>query len=157
MIRFWILFLSVLAAFYWLNTTYWYIEYLAAPSLHFYSFISAGILNLFGYGITVYQGNMSGKLFSMSIATGCDAIAPMFMLISAIGFYTYGSLRNKLLGILLGCSIVFVLNIVRIISLYLIGIYANDWFEFFHLEFWQVLFILVAMIYFLYWLRKYSE
>jgi exosortase/archaeosortase family protein len=53
----------------------------------------------------------------------------------------------------MGLFILFLLNIVRIASLYIVGIHYPDLFESMHLAIWQVAFIFVAILLWFLWLR----
>lgn len=140
--------------YYWASTTEFYANYIGDPISNVYAFISSKILNLFNYGISVANTSMNGRLFDMEVGQGCDAIAPMLMLVTGIGFFAQGTLQHKMKGILIGCLVVFILNLIRLISLYLIGVHANSWFDFFHVDFWQPAFIVGTLIYFIYWIKK---
>jgi len=53
-------------------------------------------------------------------------------------------LRAKLWGVPLGCAAIFGFNVLRITTLLVVGRYQNDYFDFFHVYFWQA--TLIAMI-----------
>lgn len=118
---------------------------------HWNAAISSAILNVLGYGTAVSEANIMGK-FSINIKRGCDAIEPMALL-SAIILAFPTTLKRKLPGVLIGIVALAILNIIRIVSLYLTGLYAPGIFDLMHLQVWQVLFILAALIYCAIWLR----
>lgn len=62
--------------------------------------------------------------------------------------------RQKLLGVLLGFVAVQSVNIVRVISLFYLGQWNKDVFDFAHYYLWQALIILDAFVVFLVWLSK---
>ncbi len=62
--------------------------------------------------------------------------------------------RQKLIGVLLGFLAVQVLNIGRVISLFYLGQWDKELFDFAHYYLWQALIILDAFIVFLIWLSK---
>ena len=53
-------------------------------------------------------------------------------------------MRAKLWGITLGCAAIFGFNVLRIATLLVVGRYWSDYFDFFHVYFWQA--TLIAMI-----------
>jgi|JI10StandDraft_1071094.scaffolds.fasta_scaffold05937_3 exosortase/archaeosortase family protein len=154
MVRFWLSFLGTLAVYFYFSMSSFYGQYIDNPVSTFYARISAGVLNLFGYGITVTNVTMTSTSFSMSVANGCEAVAPMVMLTSAILFYPYGTFNKKLKGLSIGLCIIFLLNLLRLTSLFIMGVHARDWFDLFHVEFWQAAFIIISMVYFVLWLKK---
>ena len=137
--------------FYILTNMSWFSSF-RAPILDLYSSISAGILNIFGFGVDARGSLLSSTSFSVSIEEGCDAIAPAILYaISVLIFPIAWSLRWK--GFLFGLLAIAILNIIRIISLYLIGVYVPSLFEFMHVEFWQAVFIVFTVGLWIYWMR----
>lgn len=62
--------------------------------------------------------------------------------------------RQKLIGVLVGFLAIQVLNIGRVISLFYLGQWDKEIFDFAHYYLWQALIILDAFIVFLVWLSK---
>lgn len=62
--------------------------------------------------------------------------------------------RQKLIGIILGFFAIQSLNVVRVISLFYLGQWDKDIFDFAHYYLWQALIILDAFVVFLIWLSK---
>jgi len=54
-------------------------------------------------------------------------------------------LKKKIIGIIIGLMIIFLLNIIRIIALFLTGTYMPSLFKVIHIGVWQVIFILIAL------------
>ncbi len=118
---------------------------------HWNAVVSSAILNLLGYNTAVHDANVSGT-YSINIKRGCDAIEPIALLCAIIlAFPT--SLKHKLKGLLVGVIALLMLNVVRIVCLYLTGIYFPSIFDLMHLQVWQVLFILAVLVYCAVWLR----
>lgn len=75
------------------------------------------------------------------------------LLLFATQLYSpYG--RQKLLGVLLGFLAVQAMNVVRVISLFYLGQWDKDIFDFAHYYLWQALIILDAFVVLLIWLSK---
>jgi len=62
-------------------------------------------------------------------------------------------LGQKVKGIFIGVSFLLFLNLFRIMTLFLTGKYYRKAFDFMHLDFWQVLFIILAIITVLIWIQ----
>lgn len=122
------------------------------PLLSVYSSIGAVILNLFGYGVKANGELLSSADFSVSIEEGCDAIAPAILYAASIAAFP-GPWSYKLRGILYGLIAIFVLNIIRVVSLFITGVHAKSLFELMHVEVWQTLFIVFTLGIWLYWLK----
>jgi exosortase H (IPTLxxWG-CTERM-specific) len=76
----------------------------------------------------------------------------MIILIAAMVVFPATWLQ-RLKGLVWGILAIQVLNIVRIISLFYLGLWNEVWFEWAHLYVWQVLIMLDALIVFLLWVR----
>jgi len=136
----------------WIQNTEWF-KNAIIPILNVYASISSGILNIFGQGTSAVDQSVAGTNFSVSIKQGCDAIAPMVLYTTAILIYPISS-KVKWQGIFGGLLALVVLNIVRIVSLYLSGAYGSQgFFDFMHIEFWQVLYIILTVLVWLVWIR----
>lgn len=62
--------------------------------------------------------------------------------------------RQKLGGVLLGFLAIQAMNVLRVISLFYLGKWDKDMFDFAHLYLWQALIILDAFVVFLLWLSR---
>jgi exosortase H (IPTLxxWG-CTERM-specific) len=115
---------------------------------------SAWIIHLFD-GSTVSNGkyiqNASGS-FIVSIERGCNGIEAVIILISAILAFP-APWKHRILGLVFGFLAIQVLNLVRIVSLFYLGLWSPVWFKWFHEYLWQALIVLDALIVFLVWLR----
>ncbi|HRY33191.1 MAG TPA: exosortase H [Bacteroidales bacterium] len=115
--------------------------------------ISAFLLNLFGQGTTASGDIISSAVFSTSVRRGCDAVEAMALFTVAVLAFPARA-KYKGYGVLAGILILFFLNIIRIMSLFLTGVYYPSAFEFMHVEVWQILFIFFAIALFFIWLKR---
>ncbi|MBU0678428.1 MAG: archaeosortase/exosortase family protein [Verrucomicrobia bacterium] len=95
---------------------------------------------------------VSGDI-TIEIMKGCDGTDALLLLVSA---FVASPLRwkHKLSGILWGIALVYGLNLIRLTSLFYVAKYRKDWFQFFHLSLWQVLFVLFAGAFFIFWSER---
>jgi exosortase H (IPTLxxWG-CTERM-specific) len=114
--------------------------------------ISSFILNLFGMHTIAVKENITSPAFSVCIANGCDAVEAMALFASALLSFP-ARWKYKLAGFFAGIVVLATLNIIRIISLFLTGIYYPKAFELMHVEVWQVLFILFAIGLWIFWIK----
>jgi exosortase H (IPTLxxWG-CTERM-specific) len=114
--------------------------------------ISSFLLNIFGVNTTANKEMISSPEFSISIARGCDGLEAMALFLSALLAFP-AKWKFKLIGFFGGLAILFALNIVRIVSLYLVGLHYPKAFEFMHVEVWQVIFIIFAIGLWIFWLK----
>jgi len=81
--------------------------------------------------------------FAVAIIIECVGLLEM-VIYSACVLAFPAPLRAKLWGVPLGCAAIFGFNVLRITTLLIVGRYLNDYFDFFHVYFWQA--TLIAMI-----------
>ncbi|MCC6814855.1 MAG: archaeosortase/exosortase family protein [Saprospiraceae bacterium] len=153
MVKFWILFIAIVLAYFVISSTELFDYWIGTPVNSIYAKICSFILNVFQQNTHVDEVELSNLKFTMSVSKGCDAVAPAVMLIAGIGLFPDQKLSSKLKGIGLGLLLLFTVNLIRLISLFLLGVYSPEWFEFFHIQFWQALFIIITLLYFIYWVR----
>lgn len=116
--------------------------------------VSTFVMNLFDADPFV-QGKIirsTAMGFAISIERACNGVEALIILVSAMVAFP-SPWRHKLAGIGIGFIAIQSLNILRIISLFYLGKWDRDWFDFFHLYLWQALIILDALVVFLLWLR----
>lgn len=145
-----LLFAVLMAVFYSIT----FIPYVSNDLLPAYTRLNArmsvGVLNLFGEGATAKGTAVSSTRFSVDIRHGCDAVAPSALFIAAVLAFP-GSLRSKIPGILVGTLVLAVINIIRIVTLFYTGIFFPRAFEAMHVDVWQPIFILLALIFWVIW------
>ncbi len=151
-VKFWLGFAGIMLLFYILAIQPFYVENIQEPVSTFFAHISSGLLSLMGQGTTAKGMSIISDDYLLLIKKGCDAIAPIMLVVTGILLFP-SDRRKKLAGIGIGVVSLFALNLFRIITLYFVGVYAPDYFEFMHIEFWQVVFIGLAILYFFYWLH----
>ena len=105
--------------------------------------------NVISQGVILQQAETG---FSVSIQSGCNGVEAVLVLIAAMLAFP-APWKFKLWGIISGFFAVELLNIVRIISLFYLGQWNQDIFEWAHLYIWQALIMLDVLIIFLLWLR----
>lgn len=129
-------------------------QWFVTPFTELLVLVSISVVTLFdadavGSGIHLYD-KASG--FAMSIEAGCNGVEASIVLLAAmIAFPAKWNIR--LAGILLGLLSIHVVNIGRIVSLFYIGQWNMEVFDWAHLYVWQALIMLDVFIAFLFWLR----
>lgn len=150
------IFALIMIVFYIFYLTPLYSDYVLAPWTRLNAWIGAGILSIFGFGTSSMGDTISSSDFTISVKQGCDAIEPTVLFIAGVLAFP-APWRNKWIGLPVGIAFLLAVNFIRILSLYLVGIWWPDGFEFMHIDFWQVLFILLAVLAWGYWIRWSSK
>lgn len=154
MTRFVLVFLVLLVALFALELTRPVQQALVIPWTNLIARVSAELMTLADPDVRsigkVIISESSG--FGVSIEAGCNGVEAVIILVSALlAFPAPLALRIK--GILFGSAAVLGLNLVRIISLFYLGLWNRQIFEWFHLYVWPILIVLDALVVFLVWTR----
>ena len=107
-----------------------------------YAAISGSILRWFDPTLVVQGQSLTGR-FSLRIVKTCDAMDVQILFVSAVLAWPGPWLRRVVAGAL-GAAVILVANILRICSLYFVGLYMPDWFEFAHVELWPAILLVLA-------------
>jgi len=115
--------------------------------------ITSHIINLFG-GRTSVTGNVihSSGSFALSVVTACTGLFTTGVFIVAVLAFP-ASFLAKLLGVLLGATGIFLINLLRLGSLFYVGVHLPNLFDRMHLLVWQSLVIVLALFLWLLWAR----
>jgi exosortase H (IPTLxxWG-CTERM-specific) len=154
MIRFFILFLVLQAGLFGLELTPWAQDWFVVPWTNRLAAISAGIVKIFDSDVLA-QGKVLQSVsngFAVSIEAGCNGVEATIVLVAAILSFP-ASWGRKLIGLVAGIVAVQGLNIVRVISLFYLGQWNFNAFEWAHLYVWQALIMLDVMVVWLLWVR----
>jgi exosortase H (IPTLxxWG-CTERM-specific) len=154
MIRFFILFLVLLGVLFGLELTPPVQQWFVVPWTNALAHVSAGLVTLFDPGVEatgkVLRSTSNG--FAVSIEAGCNGVEATLVLLAAMLAFP-ATWPRKLLGLAAGIVAVQGLNIVRVISLFYLGQWNRDVFEWAHLYVWQALIMLDVLIVWLLWVR----
>lgn len=90
--------------------------------------------------------------FILRIEAGCNGVEPMIILAAAIIAFP-ASFKHKIIGLALGFVGIQGINIIRIITLFYIGQWSMQAYEWAHLYIWQALILIDAFAIWVLWVR----
>lgn len=154
MIRFFVLFVVIQAVLLLLELLAPVQRAVVEPWTGLLAQVSATLMTLFDPDVVAYGRVLQsrGTGFGVSIEAGCNAVEASIILIAAIvAFPSAWALKAS--GIALGVVAVQGVNLLRIISLYYLGKWNTQVFEFAHLYLWQALIMLDVLVVWLLWVR----
>ncbi|MCH9035376.1 MAG: hypothetical protein IID42_12885 [Planctomycetes bacterium] len=122
------------------------------PYLELIASVSGGLIGFLGQPTSVVDTSVNSPDFSMRIVRGCDAIEPTAAFVAAV-LASPVSLWAKIPGILIGTMALVVINVVRLVSLFFVGIYVPSVLDFMHFDFWQAAFIVLAICFWAIWVQ----
>lgn len=126
-------------------------ERLMLPYLEVNASASGEVLNWFAQDCRVSHTTIRSASFAISVRRGCDAVEPAWFFCAAV-LAAPGIARWKLVGMLAGTAILQLLNVGRIVSLFLIGDRFPSFFPVMHVEVWPVIFIVVSLALWVRWI-----
>jgi len=116
---------------------------------------SAGILSALGVAVEPRGQELIaiGRPFGVSVQNDCNGAWAHLVLLASVLAYP-ATAREKIRGLLVAQPALFVLNVVRVASLFLIGLHAPGVFRAAHVFVWQGLIIACAIALFLVWVER---
>jgi len=114
--------------------------------------LANAILNGLGQASRVSGVTIRSARFAITVRRGCDAVEPAWFFCAAVLSFPAPFVR-KIPGLLAGAALILAMNLVRIASLYLIGIYSPGFFDLAHLEIWPAAFIIAAILLWTAWIK----
>lgn len=128
------------------------------PWTSFIAWLSAQMMTVFDPDVLshgrILQSQLTG--FGVSIESGCNGIEALIILIAGVVAFP-APWKLKLIGISAGCVAVQAVNVIRVISLYYLGKWDQEVFEFAHLYLWQALIMLDVLVVWLLWIRAVAK
>ncbi len=153
-IRFFILFLVLQTLLFGAELTPWAQQYFVVPWTNALALGSAWLVTLFDANVVatgkILRSTANG--FAVSIEAGCNGVEATIVLVAAILAFP-ASWKRRLLGLAVGIFAVQSLNVIRVISLFYLGQWNIDAFEWAHLYVWQALIMLDVLVVWLIWVR----
>ncbi len=127
---------------------------LILPWTYMLARLSGSLISLVDTDVAITGKVVSSTLngFAVSIEPGCNGVEAMLVLLAAILAFP-ASWRYKLWGLAWGFVAIQGMNLLRIISLFYLGQWSRELFDWAHLYIWQALIMLDALVVFLIWLR----
>lgn len=111
------------------------------------------LLSLFSNDVRIDGKTVRFGDFVVRIIDECTGIYEMLIFSAAVlAFPT--NWRSKMIGLLGGCPLIYVFNVLRIAGLIVVGRYWHVAFDFMHLYFWQVTMIAMITSVWLLWILK---
>lgn len=111
---------------------------------------AAAIIRATGLSAEASGGSILSPRFSVSIKQGCDALEPIVLYAAGVLAAPF-ALRRRIIGLLAGSSLLLLMNMVRIVSLFYTGLHYPRLFETMHMVVWQALFIFLAVVLWIRW------
>jgi exosortase H (IPTLxxWG-CTERM-specific) len=116
---------------------------------------SASILDLLGQETTMNGTRVYGKNFAVDIENGCNGIEALIIFLSATLSFP-ASVKARLGGLAIGLVGIQIVNLIRVVALFLTGVYFPSFFDSSHTVVWQTVVILFAVLLWIFWAQRYA-
>jgi len=117
--------------------------------------VSGTVLGLFGEDITMNGCVLRSPRFAVTIYNGCNGLITSLIFISGVLAFP-ARWSAKAAGVVGGLLAIQLINLVRIISLFYIGIYLPKLFNSSHIFIWQSLVILAGVTLWITWAHLFA-
>jgi len=124
------------------------------PFTAFVALFSSLLLNLFGSETWTSGTRLLSSDYGIDVVYGCNGAFATAILLSGIIAYPAGA-KAKLLGFAMGIPAVFLLNQLRVTSLFLLGRSHPGIFDEVHVYVWQPIIIIFAIFVWDFWARHF--
>ena len=153
--RFLITFAVLLVAFYALVTLDTVDEHFVIPFTRALASVSGALLNAMGEKVTVAGTVIAGANFAVDVRGGCNGLeAVVFVCAAMLAFAA--PVKTRIGGAAAAAVILESVNVIRVASLYWIGVYHRSMFETFHLAIWQTVMFAIAVFLFVAWVSRFA-
>ena len=111
---------------------------------------SGTVLNLIGQGIEMQGTIIRNDQFAVNIRNGCNGVEAMLIFLAAVVAFP-ASWRARLIGLGLGFIAIQGINLIRVVALFLTGVYAPKFFDSSHTVIWQTVVIGFSVVLWVLW------
>lgn len=115
-----------------------------------------GLGMIMGFHVRVNGTNLASGNFGVDVSPACSGAVPEMIYLAAVFAYPT-SWRAKLIGAAIGIGVIHSVNLVRVIVLFLIGIFAHQYFHETHVYVAQALVVAIAVATWLYWAGRFAD
>jgi exosortase H (IPTLxxWG-CTERM-specific) len=154
-LTFLILFLVLLGGGFILISLNWVNNHGVEPFTAGVAQASGMALNLLGEDVTLQGTVIRDPCFAVNIRNGCNGIEAMLIFLAAVLAFP-ASWRSRLIGLTLGVLAIQIVNLVRVVALFLTGVYFPRLFDSSHTIIWQTIVILFAVLLWIFWANRFA-
>jgi exosortase H (IPTLxxWG-CTERM-specific) len=154
-ITFLVLFLVLLGGSFALISLNWVNDRVIEPFTAGVARASGVGLNLLGQRVTLQGTIIQSSRFAVNIRNGCNGVEAMLIFLAAVLAFP-ASWRSRLAGLGIGIVAIQLVNLVRVIVLFLTGVYFPKIFDASHTVIWQSIVILFGVLLWILWANRWA-
>jgi exosortase H (IPTLxxWG-CTERM-specific) len=131
-------------------------DHVVVPFTSLVARVSGKILRGIGEPVVVAGTTMSSGRFAVNIENGCNGLETALLLAAAVLAFP-ATWRQRGLGLLAGLAAIEVVNLLRVVTLFWIGVHRPALFGSAHTLVWQTLVVLFGVGFFVLWAGRVSK
>lgn len=123
---------------------------------------TAGVARVSGFFLRLMDSSveMEGTVvrnpaFAVNIRNGCNGVETMIIFLAAVIAFP-ASWAARTIGLVLGILAIQVVNLVRVVALFLTGVHFPDFFDSSHTVVWQTVVILCGVLLWIFWANRFA-
>jgi len=117
--------------------------------------VSGTVLDLIGQDVSMQGTLIRNTHFAVNIRNGCNGVETMIIFLAAVLAFP-APWRARLAGIAIGMVAIQLVNLVRVVALFLTGVYFPAFFDSSHTVVWQTLVILFGVVLWIFWANRFA-
>ncbi|MEM7355772.1 MAG: exosortase H [Acidobacteriota bacterium] len=118
--------------------------------------VSGSVLNLIGQDISMEGTIVRNNRFAVNIRNGCNGVETMIIFLAAVLAFP-ASWKARGVGLALGLIAIQVVNLIRVVALFLTGVYFPKFFDSSHTVVWQTIVILFGVLLWIFWANRFAS
>jgi exosortase H (IPTLxxWG-CTERM-specific) len=154
-IRFLLLFVGILASSFTLIAWNPVNDHVIEPFTAGIAKASGKTLELLGQGTRMQGTIIRGPRFAVNIRNGCNGVEAMLIYFAAVLAFP-APWKARLLGVAFGFVAIQLVNLIRVVALYLTGVYFPKLFDSSHTVIWQTIVILSGVLFWILWANRFA-
>src|SRR3954453_11223456 len=154
-ITFLALFIVLLGGGFTLISVNWVNDHAIEPLTAGIARVSGATLNLIGQGVRMDGTVIRSSRFAVNIRNGCNGVEAMLIFLAAVLAFP-ASWKSRLAGLGIGILAIQVVNLVRVVALFLTGVYFPRIFDTSHTVIWQTVVILFGVVLWIFWANRFA-
>ena len=115
-----------------------------------------GLGQIAGFPVKIDGTHLASGKFVVDVSPACSGAVPSMIYLSAVFAYP-ATLRSKLIGAGIGVGIIHGVNLIRVVGLFLIGLFAHQYFHDTHVYVAQAAVVAIAVATWLFWAGRFAD
>lgn len=130
-------------------------EHVIEPFTGMVAVVSGVALDVIGQDVTRTGTQIRSDRFHVNIRNGCNGVETMLIFCSAVLAFP-APWRARALGLGLGLIAIQLVNLLRVVALFLTGVYFPKLFDTSHTVIWQTVVILFGVLLWIFWADRFA-